>query len=238
VTVLTMQQGSRAWFESRMGRVTASRVKDVLDFLKNGQESAKRKAYREQIVVELVTGQPDMGGFLSDAMQHGIETEEEARNVYEVNNGLFVERVGLVLHPTIARAAASPDGLIGSDGILEIKCPQTKTHLSYIRGGVLPAEYEPQVMWQLACTGRQWSDFVSYDGRVPEPLQVFQVRIPRNQKRIDEIEDAVRKFLREVDDDIAELQEISGGFLMPDPSAGQPSTSEEMLTDEDFEGLI
>jgi len=203
--VLDFPQGSAEWLASRAGRVTASRISDVLAKVKTG-EAAARRDYRAQIVAEILTGKPQDEGYVNDAMKHGTENEPFARSAYEVSRGILVDQVGLVLHPEIDRAAASPDGLADKDGLLEIKCPKTATHLEYLLAGEVPSKYRPQMLWQMACTGRAWCDFVSFDPRLPQDLQLFVVRLQRDDKAIQEMEKEVRKFLEEVDAVIDQLK--------------------------------
>lgn len=202
--ILDFPQGSAEWLQSRAGKVTASRVADVVAKIKTG-EAASRRDYKAQIVAEILTGKPQEDGFTNSAMQWGTEQEPFARSAYEVAKDLMVDTVGLVLHPAIERAAASPDGLAG-DGLLEIKCPKTATHLQYLLAGVAPTQYQMQMLWQMACTERAWCDFVSFDPRLPEDLQLFIVRFERDDKRIAEIETEVKLFLSEVDETIAKLK--------------------------------
>lgn len=202
--VIDFPQGSAEWLASRAGKVTASRVSDVMAKIKTG-EAAARADYKAQIVAEILTGKPAEDGFTNAAMQWGTETEPAARNSYEARTGVLVDQVGLVLHPSIERAAASPDGLSG-DGLLEIKCPKTATHLQYLIAGTVPAKYHAQMLWQMACTERAWCDFVSYDPRLPEELQLLVVRFERDDKRIKEMEDEVERFLSEVDAIIEQLR--------------------------------
>lgn len=195
--ILEFTQGTPEWLQARAGKVTASRICDVLSKIKSG-EAAARRDYRAQICAEILTGKPQEDGFVSSAMQWGIETEQAARDAYEAAEGVLVDQVGLVLHPVIDRAAASPDGLAG-EGLLEIKCPKTATHLQYLIDGVAPKAYQPQMLWQMACTERPWCDFISFDPRLPEELQLFKVRFDRDEKRIREMETEVLTFLAEVD---------------------------------------
>lgn len=202
--ILDFPQGSAEWLQSRAGKVTASRIADVMAKIKTG-EAASRRDYKAQIVAEILTGKPQEDGFTNSAMQWGTEQEPFARSAYEVARDLMVDTVGLVLHPAIERAAASPDGLAG-DGLLEIKCPKTATHLQYLLAGVAPAQYQLQMLWQMACTERAWCDFVSFDPRLPEDLQLLIVRFERDDKRIAEIETEVKLFLSEVDETIEKLK--------------------------------
>ena len=213
MNVIECKQGTQEWFEARAGKVTASSVADAMAFLKRGDkqgaETAARANYKARIVHETLCGRPALEGYLSPWMEHGTEYEPFARAAYEAAHDVLVDTVGFVLHPTIERAGASPDGLVGDNGLLEIKCPKPETHLRYMLGGVLPAEYEPQVMFQLACTGRAWCDFVSFDPRMPLRHQIFTVRVQRDDTRIAQMEEAIVQFLAEVDEQIAALNAMN-----------------------------
>jgi putative phage-type endonuclease len=189
-------QGSPEWFAERCGRVTASRISDIIATTKSGP-SASRKNYLAQIVAERLTGTVEPG-YTSGPMQWGIETEPLARASYEVMMGIMVDQVGFVPHPEIAFSGASPDGLVGDAGLIEIKAPNTATHIEYILAGVAPKKYRPQMGWQLACTGRKWCDFVSYDPRMSDDLQLFVVRFEPTLDEILMLEGAVVEFLGEV----------------------------------------
>jgi len=203
--ILDFPQGSVEWLQSRAGKVTASRIADVMAKIKTG-EAAARRDYKAQIVAEILTGRPQEDGYTNAAMQWGTDTEPLARQAYEAQTGVIVEQVGLVLHPTIDRSAASPDGL-AEDGLVEIKCPKTATHLQYLLAkDIAPSMYQPQMLWQMACTGAAWCDFVSFDPRLPEDLQLHIVRFNRDEKRIAEIEAEVVVFLREVEETIKQLR--------------------------------
>jgi len=203
VRILDLQQGSTEWLQARAGRVTASRISDVLAKIKSG-EAAARRDYRAQICAEILTGRPQEDGFQNAEMLWGLEMEPLARSAYELAKGVLVEQPGFVLHPTIDRAGASPDGVAGKIG-LEIKCPKTATHLQYLLDGGVPAKYEPQMLWQLACMEAEACDFVSFDPRLPQHLQLFVVRFQRDEKRILEITAEVGVFLKEVDEIIERL---------------------------------
>jgi len=196
--IIDWPQGSAEWKAARAGRVTASRMSDVLAKIKTG-EAAARRDYRAQIVAEILTGQPQEDGYINAEMQWGIDQEPQGRSAYEIATETLVDLVGLVLHPGIERSAASPDGLVGTDGVLEIKCPKTATHLQYLLDGAVPSKYEPQMMWQLACTGRAWADFVSYDPRLPVNMRLFRARLQRDEARIKALEAEVIAFLFDVD---------------------------------------
>lgn len=199
-----MIQGSEEWHAARLGRVTASRVADVMAKTKTGY-SASRTNYMMELLCQRLTGKREEG-FTSAAMQRGTELESSARSVYEAENGVIVIECGLVQHSTIAMFAASPDGIIGSDGLLEIKCPNTSTHIDFIRTGKPKSEYQWQMLAQMACTGRQWCDFVSFDDRLPEPLQFSCVRFYRDDCRIKEMIAEIQKFLEELDSVEKEMQ--------------------------------
>jgi putative phage-type endonuclease len=201
-----MDQGTEEWFTIRIGKVTASRVADVIAKTKTGY-SATRDNYMAQLVCERLTGQKGES-FSNAAMQHGTETEPLARLSYEVAKNVLVDEVGFVPHPSIIMAGASPDGLVGEDGLLEIKCPNTATHIETLLSQSVPGKYNTQMQFQMACTGRQWCDFVSFDNRLPEELQLFVKRIPRDNEFIKQMEDEVVKFLNELDIKIAQLMEI------------------------------
>ena len=189
----------------RAGKVTASRVSDVLAKIKTG-EAAARRDYRAQLVAEILTGRPQEDGYINAEMQWGTDQEPLARSAYEMAKDVLVDQIGFVLHPTIDRAGASPDGVTGKVG-LEIKCPKTATHLQYLLDGVVPSKYQPQMLWQMACAERPWCDFVSYDPRLPSDMQLFVVRFNRDEKRITEMEAEVKVFLDEVDAMLANLKE-------------------------------
>ena len=195
--IIDFPQGTAEWLAARAGKVTASRMDDVLAKIKTG-EAANRRDYRAQIVAEILTGKPQEASFINAEMQWGIDNEILARGAYMSKKDIDVDPVGLVLHPTIERAAASPDGLAGA-GLVEIKCPKTATHLTYLLDAKVPEKYKAQMFWQMACTGAPWCDFVSYDPRLPEKHQLFVARLPRDDVRIAEMEQEVRKFLIEVD---------------------------------------
>ena len=205
-----LEQGSPEWLAARVGRVTASRIADVMAKGKGG-EAQTRLNYKWQLVAEVMTGQSQEDRFFSQAMAWGVEQEPFARAAYEIQTGGLVENVGLVAHPAIPRCAASPDGLVGLDGLLEIKCPKTPTHLEYMEKGNIPGHYQLQMLWQMACTGRSWVDFATFDPRLPDELQLFVMRFPRDQARIDAIESEVQKFWNEIDEIIETLRKRRDG---------------------------
>lgn len=201
-----LEQGTPEWLAMRVGIVTGSRVADVMAKLsRKNAEAASRQAYKAELVCEMLTGL-SAEHYVSPAMQWGIDTEIFARNAYEVEVGSF-EQVGFALHPKIKRFGASPDGLVGSDGLVEFKCPTTGTHIDYIVRGEVPAEYQWQMLAEMACAERQWCDFVSFDPRLPKKFQLFVRRFERDNVRIAQMEEEVTKFLAEVDEQIAKLND-------------------------------
>ena len=204
-----IEQGTPEWFAQRLGKVTASRVVDVIAKTKTGV-AASRGNYLAQLVAERLTGQA-ADSFKSGAMQHGTETEPMARMAYETETGKMVTEVAMIQHPKIEMAGASPDGLVGEDGLVEIKCPNTSTHIATLMADKAPSGYMAQMQWQMACTGRAWVDFVSFDPRMPEDMQMFINRVPRDEKLIAEYEAEVIKFLAEVQETVDKLIQMRIG---------------------------
>lgn len=198
-----IEQGSEAWMTCRRGKVTASRVADVIKRTKSGY-STSRKNYAAQLLCERLTGRT-AESFTNAAMQWGVEKEPEARTAYEFMKDVTVDLVSFVDHPSIAMSGASPDGLVGEDGLVEFKCPNTATHLDALMSGEIDPDYITQIQWQLSCTQRKWCDFVSFDPRLPPHLQLFIKRVDRDQRTIIELETEVSSFLRELDAQIARL---------------------------------
>jgi len=198
-----MEQRSAEWFAARLGKVTASRVADIVAKTKSGY-STSRANYMAELVCERLTGMQGES-FSNAAMVWGTNTEPMARSAYESRMAELVEETGFVLHPTISMAGASPDGLIGDDGLVEIKCPNTATHIDTLLSDGAPSKYMTQMQWQMACTGRKWCDFVSFDPRMPEEMQMFVIRVERNDDLITELEREVEKFLSELEDKITQL---------------------------------
>jgi putative phage-type endonuclease len=190
-------QRTPEWYAARAGKVTASRISDVVARTKSGY-GASRAAYMAEIVTERLGGAPKEF-FQTAAMQRGTEMEPIAKERYSIKTGLLVEDAPFVDHPTIAMSGASPDNYIGDDGLGEFKCPMSHTHFSYIESRTVPSDYFHQIQWQLACTGRQWCDFVSFDDRVPEHLQLLIIRVERDEKHIAMLEEEVAKFNAEVE---------------------------------------
>ena len=230
-------QRSEEWFELHKGRVTASYMADVIDFRKTGDKGpgAKRLAYMGKKIAETLTGELDMTGYVSPAMLWGNKYEDEARRAYTLAREIMVDQIGFAIHPENERFGASPDGLIGDEGLLEIKCPDTSTHIRWIMGGMVPEEHRPQMFAQMACTGRDWCDFVSYDPRLTRRYQLFiPPRLEADTATILEVETHVRQFLAEMDAAIERL-----GELCPEIAGiNEQPTGEGLLTDADFEGLL
>ena len=191
-----IEQGTEEWLKIRLGKVTASGVADVLAKTKTGV-SASRGNYLIKLAIQRVTGVVEES-FTNDAMQWGTDNEPQARVAYEVASGNFVDQIAFVDHPTIQWFGASPDGLINQDGLVEIKCPNSATHWSYIKDDGPPTKYYIQMQAQMACTGRSWCDFVSFDPRMPERSRLFIKRVMREDDYIAEMEAEVKKFLDEV----------------------------------------
>lgn len=191
-----IEQGTPEWHELRLGKVTASRVADVIAKTKTGW-GASRANYMAELLVERLTGQPTEG-YTNAAMQWGIDHEAEARTAYEFTRDMEVTPVGFVQHKAILMAGASPDGFVGDDGLVEIKCPQTATHIATLLGGSVPGNYITQMQFQLACTGRLWCDWVSYDPRMPVSMSMFVQRVHRDTVFINAVEDMVVAFLAEL----------------------------------------
>lgn len=195
-----MEQRTEEWFEARLGRVTASRIADVM----MKPTTAGYQNYRAQLVCERLTGEATES-FTSAAMQHGTDTEPRARAFYELEMGMTVAEVGFVTHPSLAMAGASPDGLVGDVGLVEIKCPQPATHIKTLTGAGIDRKYRLQMQWQMACTGREWCDFVSFCPSLPDEMQMFRERVDANAEEQAEITAAVTAFLAEVDRLTADL---------------------------------
>lgn len=193
-------QGTEEWFAARLGRVTASRIADVM----MKPTTAGFQNYRAQLVCERLTGQPTET-FTSAAMQHGTDTEPQARAMYTLTTGLDVDEVGFIPHPSLEMSGASPDGLVGGDGLVEIKCPQPSTHIKTLTGAKIDRKYMLQMQWQMICTGRDWCDFVSFSPALPAEMQLFRQRVDRNAELSEEITEAVTSFLAGVDALCADL---------------------------------
>lgn len=203
-----MNQLSPEWFAERCGKVTASRVADLMARTKSGY-AASRHNYMAELIAERLTGQT-AESFTNAAMQWGQEHEQQARDAYSFYTGQDVEPAGFVPHPRIQNFGASPDGYVGEHGLIEIKCPNTATHIETLTIRTIPVKYLTQMQSQLACTGRQWVDFVSFDPRMPERLRLFKVKLSRSDSEITEIEEAVETFLKQLDEKLKQLEALDG----------------------------
>lgn len=231
-------QHSPEWYQARIGMVTASKVSAAIAKRKRGDgELAARRNLKMQMLAEILTGRTT-DNYVSAAMDWGTEQEPRARAEYEIRTGASVEPLGLVLHPSLSRAAASPDGWIPKSGLLEIKCPETYTHLEYMAEGLVPSDYLDQIDWQMACAGPEieWVDFVSYDPRLKDELQLFIVRRERNDKRIAEMEELVCEFLEELNQMADKVTRAAKGQTLEDKlresvkrSRGQYPTDSELM---------
>jgi putative phage-type endonuclease len=208
VTILHIEQGSEEWKQARVGSLGASSLHEAVARTKSGW-STSRANVMARLVLERITGQPQ-DSYVNAAMQHGIDTEPEARDAYSFMKDADVEQVGLIRHPTISGTHASPDGLVGKDGLVEIKCGQPATHLEYLLGGSIPGKYLIQMAWQMRCADKAWCDFVSYSPAFPEHMRLFTQRVNRDDKQIAELEKEVVAFLAELDAKLASLTSLYG----------------------------
>lgn len=206
MTAEIVPQGSDAWRMARLGKVTASRVANVIAKTKSGW-GASRANLMAGLIAERLTGEPTVD-FQSPAMAWGTEKEPDARAAYCFRTDADVVEIGFVSHPEIDMAGASPDGLVGGDGLVEIKCPNTATHIETLLGQKVPEKYVTQMLFQMACTKRLWCDFVSFDPRLPESMRLFVQRAYFDARKVAEIEKAVREFLAELDDKTLNLRAL------------------------------
>ena len=200
-------QRTPEWFELRLGKVTASRIGDLMAKTRSGY-SASRANYMAELAIQRLTGTVGQG-FTSPAMQWGTEQESNARNAYSFFTDNEVNEIAFVNHPTIEQAGASPDGMVGDDGLVEIKCPNSATHLETLLTEKINNKYILQMQWQMACSGRKWCDFVSFDPRFPERWKLFIKRVKRDDKLIAEITAEVKKFLSELDETMTQLEHLA-----------------------------
>ena len=192
-----MEQNTPEWHVARLGKVTASRMAELMAKTKSGP-SASRANYMAELIVERLTG-AKADHFVNAAMQWGTDQEPNARLAYEAKTGELVEQIGFVQHPEIDMAGCSPDGLVGDEGMIEIKCPNSATHIETCISQAIPKKYQSQMQWQMACTGRKWVDFVSYDPRMPEKLRLFIKRLDREPLIIKAMNHEVIDFLAEIE---------------------------------------
>jgi putative phage-type endonuclease len=206
-----IEQRTEEWFQQRLGKVTASRISDVIAKTKTGV-STSRQNYLIQLVSERLTGKKG-DSFVNQAMLDGIEREDAARKLYEIEKNISVSEVGFFEHPIISMSGASPDGAVHAEiegkyaGLIEIKCPIETTHTNTLMSKSVPSKYLPQIQWQMACVGARWVDFVSYNPNFPDAMKIFIARVDRDDSYIAELEAEVIKFLDEVDATILKLKE-------------------------------
>lgn len=198
-----MEQRTEEWLKARCGSLGASQLNEALATTKSGW-GASRENIKNRIIAERLTGIPSEG-FTNQAMQWGVDNEDGARRAYELHTGVFVDELGIAPHPTIKHTHASPDGLVGEDGLIEIKCPNTTTHIETLKANKAPSKYMRQMLWQMRCTNRQWCDFVSFDPRLPKHLQLFITRVHRDEDALAKLEEQVAEFLLEVEREIETL---------------------------------
>ncbi len=199
-------QGSSAWYAVRMGKVTASKLGDLMRVTKYGESTYKTRL-RMELAIERLTGKSASPNFMNKAMQDGVEREPDARKLFEAITGKDVALCGSFDHPDIVNTSASPDGLIrGEDAVLELKCPTHITHAKNLLSEKMPKNYEYQVQWQIACTESEYAYFASYHPDFPKELRLKWVKVLRDNIMILEIEDEVRKFDVEVEELINQLK--------------------------------
>jgi hypothetical protein len=230
------------WLQAHVGRVSGSAMAAVLDFTKNGVQGAKRRTYSREKLAERLTGIITSDRYVSREMTEGIEREPLGRAAYESQEGVMVEQIGYAEHDEIENFIVSPDGLVGDDGGLELKCPKPGTHLDWILGGCIPQEHLPQLRAFLAVTRRKWVDFCSFCPFVPKPLQLMVIRFEWSQADVLALEGAVEGFNFQIDLAIQKLRDTVGDFDLPAASAPEEEKEDDTppeawLTDEDFAGL-
>jgi putative phage-type endonuclease len=236
--IVKCQQGTAEWLKARCGKITASRVADVLATLKKGGEGADRRNYRIELLAERLSGRTE-DHYVSPEMAWGSEFEPIARTAYEIATGEMVDTVGFLLHPIFDFAGGSPDGLVGEDGGIELKCPKTTTHIKWMSGGGVPEEHQAQCLWNMACAERSWWDFISYDPRLPDGLKIFIVRMERDESRIKLIEDEVSRFNDEVEEAASGLRKrVTVAPPAPPPVVDTRSDFDQLMAMMDDQELI
>lgn len=199
-----MEQRTTEWLMARLGHCTASRFGDATAVLKSGQPAASAIDYGLELAAERLTGVLTER-YVTSAMQWGIDMEADARAAYEYDRCEAVTEAGFIRHPTIKFFGASPDGLVGNDGLIEIKCPTSKRHAEWLHAGTVPDAHKPQMIAQLACTSRKWCDFVSYDPRYPDAVQLFVVRFEPLPEDLEKAEQAAARFIEYVNSIVAKI---------------------------------
>ena len=214
-------QGSSVWHQARLGCITASRIAEVVARTKSGYGAA-RQAYMRQLLAERLTGLV-AEVYINAAMRWGTDMEPDAVAAYEEATGVATELVGFLSHPAIAYAGASPDRLVGDEGLLEVKCPASATHIDTLLSGEVPERYVLQMQWQMACSGRAWCDFVSFDPRMPEDYAFFVTRVRRDEECIAWLEDETRRFIGEIEQRLDDLEMRSGALAISPFAAAPPA---------------
>lgn len=214
-------QGSSVWHQARLGCVTASRIAEVVARTKSGYGAA-RQTYMRQLLAERLTGLV-AEVYINAAMRWGTDMEPDAVAAYEEATGVATELVGFLSHPAIAYAGASPDRLVGDEGLLEVKCPASATHIDTLLSGEVPERYVLQMQWQMACSGRAWCDFVSFDPRMPEDYSFFVTRVRRDEECIAWLEDETRRFIGEIEQRLDDLEMRSGALAISPFAAAPPA---------------
>jgi putative phage-type endonuclease len=230
VNILAKKQRTAEWLQARCGKITASRIADVMNFRKPTKadieagvklEGADRRNYRMELLAERLTSIP-ADHYVSKYMEFGAEYEDDARRAYELKAEVMIDQTGFVGHPALDYAGASPDGLIDEDGLLELKVPKSETHLGYLFANEVPEEYRQQMIFNMTCCERQWADFVSYDPRLPEPVRMFVKRLHWKEAAASEIDAAVQQFNIELEATIERLRQLAGPFDLPAAQAPAP----------------
>lgn len=249
--VLCTTQLTTEWFDARCGKVTGSNVSLVMKRMKvnrgdkkKGDSSAERDRYKDIIISEMLSGKP-VKNYVSPWMDEGRENEPLARAVYEHRMDCEVYQTGFVLHPSMDRFGASPDGIL-PEGCVEFKCPAQNNHIAYARREIIPPEYIDQMQSEIVCAEAEWCDFVSYCPDMKAPFDMYRVRVYRDDKRIAEIEDAVKKFLEEIAGDIQRTAERLGTTQLPSKHAPESKLNRQLresmealdVLDDDWEQII
>lgn len=208
MSVVDIEQRTEEWFQARCGSLGASSLHEAIAKTKSGW-SASRHNLMARLIVERLTNE-SQETYQNAAMIHGIETEPQARDAYRFFTDNHVEEIGFVRHPSIDGTHSSPDGLVNDDGVLEIKAPNSSTHINTLLGANIEGKYIIQCQWHMACTGRQWCDWVSFDNRLPGDLQFYCERIERDDRQISELEAQVQEFLKELESKLEQLESLRG----------------------------
>ncbi len=207
------EQRTPEWDQIRLGKITASRIKDLMATIKTGASKSRVRLEAEK-TNEILTGRAAAGPRTTTEMQWGLDHEVAAAEAYEVFTGLLVQRVSFAIHPAIKRSGASPDGLVGAEGMVEIKCPASHTHIQTLKIGQAPKDYMPQMQWGMACAERLWCDFVSFDPRLPDNAALFIKRVYRDESYLNSVERQVEIALATID---AQVEWLRDYVLDPDP---------------------